>query len=133
MTAFKSRFWLLKSQKLFLECPTVLLIFRVENIPEHTFVACHLPCTIFNKYQCLKSDIEGNGFACHVVPWEIGARGFVPRRVKLALYSLLRSTTSIKYQTEHIVKLSKISLLCSFSIFHSRREKTWSDPPLLKP
>ena len=84
-----------------------------------------------DKYQSLKSDIEENGFTCHVIPFEIGARGFIPRRVKLILYSLLRSTTSIKYPTEHIIKLSKISLLCSFSIFHSRREKTWSDPCLL--
>ena len=86
-----------------------------------------------DKYQSLKSDISKNGFTCQLIPWETGARGFIPRRVKLIMYSLLNSTTTIKYPTEHIVKLSNISLLCSFSIFHSRREKTWSDPPLLKP
>ena len=81
-----------------------------------------------DKYQCLKNDIEENGYKCHLVPFEIGSRGYIPRRVKLSLCSMFSTTTNIKNSLEHVKFVSKISLLSSFSIFHSRKEKIWSNP-----
>ena len=86
-----------------------------------------------DRYRDLKTDIEANGLACHIMPFEVCSRGFIPRRVKLLLSSLLFTTTTIKHPTEYLKNISKLSLLCSFTIFHARREKEWSSPPLLKP
>ena len=86
-----------------------------------------------DRYKDLKDDIKANGLSCHIMPIEVGSRGFLPRRVKLALSSLLFSTTTIKHPTEYLKNISKLSLLCSFTIFNARREKEWTSPPLLLP
>jgi hypothetical protein len=84
-----------------------------------------------DKYSSLKQDIMDNGYTCHLVPFEIGSRGFIPRRVKLLLCSLLSSFTTVTYPTNYITHISKLSLLSSFSIFHSRKEGQWNNPPVL--
>ena len=86
-----------------------------------------------DKYQSLKNDIEEYGFKCHLVPFEIGSRGYISRRVKLSLCSMFSTTTNISNSLEHVKIISKLSLLSSFSIFHSRKEKNWSNPPFLNP
>ena len=86
-----------------------------------------------DKYESLKQDIIDNGHKCYLVPFEIGSRGFVPRRVKLILNSMFSSHSSIKYPSNIIKNISKLSLLSSFSIFHSRKEAVWNKPPVLSP
>ena len=109
--------------------PTTILIYELtcpfeanlENA--HTFKS--------EKYSSLVSDIENNGYSCLYVPFEIGSRGLVPRRVKLSLCSLLFQTTKIKNPSKYIKYFSKISLLSSYTIFHRRKEPNWTQPPVL--
>ena len=87
-----------------------------------------------DKYQSLKTDIECNGYTCHLVPFECGSRGVIPRRVKLALCSMFKSYSTVKVPPSSLIpNISKICLLSSFSIFHARKEKNWSNPPVLNP
>jgi hypothetical protein len=84
-----------------------------------------------DKYASLVNDIEDRGFSCILVCFEIGSRGFIPRWVQLALCSLLFKTTKLKNPSKFMKYLSKISLLSSYSIFHSRKSPQWTDPPVL--
>ena len=88
-----------------------------------------------DKYAGLKDDIIQNGYICHVIPFEICSRGFIPRRVKLILLSMMKTFTTIKppLNHKHIVNISKIALLSSFSIFHARKSRDWNSPPRLSP
>ena len=86
-----------------------------------------------DKYQSLKTDIQANGFKCHLVPWECGSRGFIPRRVKLLLCQMLKFYSTVKTPSSYISNFSKICVLSSFSIFNARKEKNWSNPPVLNP
>ena len=70
------------------------------------------------KYADLVRDIEDRGFSCVLVCFEICSRGFMPRRVQLALCSLLLKITKIKTPSKFMKYLSKLSLLSSYSIFH---------------
>ena len=88
-----------------------------------------------DKYSGLKQDIMNNGFTCHLIPFEIGSRGMIQRRVKLILLSMMKSFTTIKppHNHQHIVNISKVALISSFSIFHARKSAQWNDPPVLSP
>ena len=85
------------------------------------------------KYIPLKSDIESEGYTCTLIPFEIGSRGHVT--------SINRSNilnTFIQHNINTNVRrcnkeLSKISLLCSFSIFHAYQQPSWKSPPFLSP
>ena len=72
-----------------------------------------------DKYAGLKDDIIQNGYVCHVIPFEICSRGFIPRRVKLTLLSMMKTFTTIKppFNHKHIVNISKIALLSSPQLF----------------
>ena len=76
-----------------------------------------------------------NGFTCHLIPFEIGSRGMIQRRVKLILLSMMKSFSTIKppHNHQHIVNISKVALISSFSIFHARKSAQWNDPPVLSP
>ena len=45
-----------------------------------------------NRYAGLEADIKSNGFKCSTVCFEIGQRGYINNRNKLALGSFLRLT-----------------------------------------
>ena len=85
------------------------------------------------KYQDLKRDLEAQQYTVTLLPFEGGARGQVTKRNRNALESLFR-TNKIKVKTGQLFKdMSKIALLCSFSIFHAREQPTWQSPPYLSP
>ena len=86
-----------------------------------------------NKYAPLVEDIEANGFKCFSVCFEIGCRGYINNRNKLALGSLLKISNSKTKFTTFYQKISKISLLCSFAIFHARNELEWISPRFIQP
>ena len=86
-----------------------------------------------NKYAPLVEDIEANGFKCFSVCFEIGCRGYINNRNKLALGSLLKISKSKTKFTTFYQKISKISLLCSFAIFHARNEPEWISPRFIQP
>ena len=84
------------------------------------------------KYSALKTDLEEKQFQVSLVPFEIGSRGFVSGRNKNNLINVYVKN-SIKYNVLKLCKqVSKISLMCSFGIFHAYQSPSWTDPPLLK-
>ena len=85
------------------------------------------------KYQDLKEDLESRSYNVILVPFEIGSRGQVTKRNRTALETIFK-TNQIKVKTGKLFKeMSKVALLCSFSIFHAREQPTWLSPPLLSP
>ena len=85
------------------------------------------------KYQDLKTDLEAQHYTVTLIPFEVGSRGQVTKRNRTALENIFR-TNRIKLKTGQLFKdMSKIALLCSFSIFHAREQPTWQSPPYLSP
>ena len=86
-----------------------------------------------NRYAPLVADIEARGFKCSCVCFEIGSRGYINNRNKVALGGLLRLMKSkVKFRTFY-QQISKISLLCSFAIYCARNEPEWTSPRFLSP
>ena len=85
------------------------------------------------KYTQIKQDIEDKGYTCILLPFEIGSRGYVSKRNKVALMTVFTATKMKTNAAKCITQLSKISLASSFSIFHAFIQPSWRDPPLLKP
>ena len=72
-----------------------------------------------STYTPLKLDLEDKGFSVCLVPFEIGSRGYVSKRNKESLINIYVAN-KIDYNVLKLCKeVSKISLLCSFSIFHA--------------
>ena len=85
------------------------------------------------KYTYLESDIESNGYVCNNIPFEVGSRGHLTGSNRANLSTLHRlGATKMKLKT-FLQTISKISLLCSYSIYNARNERGWSDPPPLRP
>ena len=84
------------------------------------------------KYTPLKIDLEEKGYSVSLVPFEIGSRGYVSQRNRENLINIFVAY-KINYNAIKLCKeLSKISLLCSFAIFHAYQSPSWIDPPLLQ-
>ena len=85
------------------------------------------------KYNDLMVDLESVGWGVHLIPFEVGSRGQITRRNKNALINVLKRN-QIKVNNNILFKdLSKISLLCSYSVFQAHCVSTWTDPPYLHP
>ena len=110
--------------------PTVWL-FELTISFETNFEQAHTRKKV--RYTQLKSDIEDSGYICNNVPFEVGSRGHISisNRSNLATIHGLASP-KMKLKT-FIQTISKISLLCSYSIYVSRNDRGWSDPPPLRP
>jgi len=78
----------------------------------------------FNKYEPLSEAIKCNGWAVHLFPIEIGARGYCALTLRSCFlrlglpYKLVRAT---------IKSLSLIAIKASFQIWLSRENKTWTN------
>ena len=85
------------------------------------------------NYNDLKSDLEEAGCTTSLTPFELGSRGYVTKRNYATLTEITKKVSKpVKYK-KLITELSKISLLCSFSIYQARCQPTWQDPPFLHP
>ena len=98
---------------------------------ERNITAAHQRKT--TKYTSLKTDIESAGFTCVLLPFEIGSRGYVTRQNKSNLINIFIKHEINANALKCIKQLSKISLLCSFCIFHAYKEPSWRSPPFLSP
>ena len=80
------------------------------------------------RYEALISDIESNGYTVKYYPIEIGSRGFIDPdnigRLK-SFFREVRCNVKIKFIKD---SLSRISLIASFIVFHSKFEDTWLEP-----
>ena len=85
------------------------------------------------KYVPLKSDIESEGYTCTLIPFEIGSRGHVTKINRSNILNTFMQHNINTNVRRCIKELSKISLLCSFSIFHAYQQPSWKSPPFLSP
>ena len=85
------------------------------------------------KYIPLKRDIESEGYTCTLIPFEIGSRGHVTRVNRSNILNTFMQHKINTNVNKCIKQLSKISLLCSFSIFHAYQQPSWKSPPFLSP
>ena len=86
-----------------------------------------------SRYFDLTNDIIKEGWTAYCVPFEIGSRGHVTKKNKTDISSIL-SSFDIKIPKKKLYEdLSKISLLCLFSIYQAHCQPTWQSPPYLHP
>ena len=85
--------------------------------------------TKVNRYKQLIEDIEANGFKTTYFPTEVGSRGFITPANNNRLKKFVASATGKQPQKKTFQDISKISLICSFVIFHSKYEQSWLSPP----
>ena len=82
------------------------------------------------KYISLKNYIESAGYTCFLIPFEIGSRGHVTSGNRMNIVNTFIQNKINTNALKCIKQLSKISLLCSFSIFH---QPSWRSPSFLSP
>ena len=120
--------------------PDLVLINRIEKSVyvleltcsfERNIEAAHQRKT--TKYTSLQTDIEISGYKCFMVPFEIGSRGHVTTNNKENIIHAFVYNKINSNALKCMKQLSRISLLCSFCIFHAYKQPTWSSPPFLSP
>ena len=77
-------------------------------------------------------DLEDKGYATHLVPFEITSNGHIMKQSKSSIDKVMKEF-GIRLTPSVYKNMSKISLLCTMSIFHAYQTKEWVDPPLLTP
>ena len=74
-------------------------------------------------------------FKVFYYPIEISVRGQVSKsnkaRIKSFVYGCVERSSSKRVNKYLINLCSKVSLLCSYSIFSARKEPTWASPNLI--
>ena len=87
-----------------------------------------------DKYASMQEDLEARGWKVHLVPFEVSSRGQILKHTQHNIFTTLKHfNIKIHAQKKLIRSLSKISLLCTFSIFHAFQTKEWVNPALLRP
>ena len=79
------------------------------------------------KYASLVGDLQGDGFVVDLFCVEVSVRGQISKANRARIKSFLLKTTGLKRaaSVELICRLSKASLLSSFSLFCARNEASW--------
>lgn len=120
--------------------PDLVLINRSEKTVHVLELTCSFERNILaahqrktTKYTSLKSDIENAGYKCLMVPFEIGSRGHVTKENRANIIHAFITNKINSNAIKCIKQLSKISLLCSFCIFHAYKQPSWRSPPFLSP
>ena len=86
------------------------------------------------KYASLQGDLEKKGWKVHLLPFEVSSRGQILKHTQHNIINTLKHfKITIPAHQKFMKNLSKISLLCTFSIFHTYQTKEWVDPALLRP
>ena len=85
------------------------------------------------RYLDIKQDLEVAGWSTNLVPFEVGSRGQVTKRNRSSIYNVTKRHHINLNHTQITKDMSKISLLCSFSVFQAHCQPSWQDPPLLHP
>jgi hypothetical protein len=84
------------------------------------------------KYTELEISLQDKGFKVYLTPFEVGSSGHISNR-NIKNIENISKLFKIKIKKSLFQDLSKISLLCTMSIFHAYQEKEWASPPLLSP
>ena len=86
-----------------------------------------------DKYNELKTDIQKKGWIVNLTPYEVGSRGQITKKNKESIIKVLKRNCIKTNNSKLFKEISKISLLCSYSIFQAHNVPSWRDPPLLHP
>jgi hypothetical protein len=81
------------------------------------------------KYADLKTALSIEGWDCSLYMIEVGAWGHILKSVKDRLQSLFQAWVPAGHRSDigQMMKVvSRISLVCSFSIFQARNDPVWS-------
>ena len=120
--------------------PDLVLINRKEKKIELLELTCSFETSIeranirkTKSYNDLKSDLLKEGWKTTLVPFEIGSRGLVNKRNRESLIAVMKRNRIKLRHTQLFKDLSKISLLCSYSLFQAHCVPSWQDPPFLHP
>ena len=84
-----------------------------------------------DRYENLISDIKDSGYSVRYYALEVGSRGYISQENTKRLKDLLHK---LKCNTKLSVlkqALSKISLISSFIIYHSKTEAGWCEPSFI--
>ena len=82
----------------------------------------------------MESYLEAKDWTVHLVPFKVGSRRHILKYAKNHITSTLKELNfQIKHHNKLFQNMSKISVLCTFSIFHAYQTKEWVNAPLLKP
>ena len=72
------------------------------------------------KYAGMQSGLEERGWKVFNVPFEVSSRGQILKHTRINILNTLKQfKIKITAQSKLITSLSKISLLCTFAIFHA--------------
>ena len=115
----------------------------IINRKQKTIALMELTCTLPNgtenaskrkqkSYTDLAIALEEKGFKVSLMPFEVCSNGHITSRNKKNIENTLK-IFNIRVRKELFVNLSKISLLCTMSIFYAYQVKEWISPPLLTP
>ena len=86
-----------------------------------------------SRYENLHSDIEQQGYKCHLNCIEVGSRGLVTADNAERLREAFRFVGGRSNSSKTLVKdLSKLAVVCSYSIWNARNEPNWDSAPYLK-
>ena len=80
------------------------------------------------RYLRLISDIEEKGYSVNYFPIEIGSRGYISPENCSRLKDLLKIHANNVHMKTVKDTLSKIALVCSYVIYHSKVSKDWFEP-----
>jgi hypothetical protein len=87
-----------------------------------------------NKYSSMQTDLEAKGWKVYLVAFEVSSRGQILKHTQTDIFHTLKHfKIKIHEQSKVIKSLSKISLLCTFSIFHAHQTKEWVNPAFIQP
>jgi hypothetical protein len=87
----------------------------------------------YERYSALVEDIKEMGYQCKNIPFEVGSRGHLTLENKSRLAILHKLCNPKTTFTRFWQNMTKTSLLCSYSIYLSRNEDTWTEIPFLLP
>jgi hypothetical protein len=79
----------------------------------------------------LKTAYSSERWDCSLYLIKVGAQGHILKSIKNCLRSLFRAWTIIQALDQMTKCISKISLVCSFTIFQARNDPVWFTPRLV--
>ena len=84
-----------------------------------------------DKNTDFESDLEAKGWKMHLVPFEVSSRGQILKHTQTHTFNT-RKVFDIKFRTNQKLtkNMSKISLFCTFPVFHAFQTKEWITPAL---
>ena len=103
-----------------------ITLFELSVPFETNISASHL--RKIERYEKLIQDLQNVGFKVSYYAFEIGSRGFISKDNASRLKSIFHQFSTSKNVAEVKRNIMKISLLCSFIIYHSKFDEHWVRP-----